>query len=411
MLNILINAYAISPTWGSEPGMGWNWVRNLANHCNLFIITEGEWKKEIEETVALHPYKDNLHFYFLPLPDNVRKMCWNQGDWRFYHYYKKWQKRALIKAIEICNEVDIDIVHQLNMVSFREPGYLWRLGKPFVWGPIGGLGETPKAYISGVSFKTRLMLWIKDIISTEQLKYSHRIGNAFNQADALISAVPMAQEKIMKYKHRDTLLIPETGCYDLNTVICDKRHRKDFHILWVGRFLFTKRLDIAMRTIAEVKELPNLHFHILGSGSESEVERYHQLGKKLGIDGVCEWHGNVENKMVHQMMRDADLFFFTSVREATSTVIPEAINNCLPIVCFDTCGFGPLVTEKIGRKVALSTPEQSVFDFAKQIRDLYSDKEILYEMSNNCKEALKSLLWDVKAKMVFDIYEKVRQKK
>lgn len=42
MLNVLVNAYAVSPAWGSEPGMGWNWVVNLAQYCNVFVITEGE---------------------------------------------------------------------------------------------------------------------------------------------------------------------------------------------------------------------------------------------------------------------------------------------------------------------------------------------------------------------------------
>lgn len=51
MLNVLVNAYAVSPAWGSEPGMGWNWVVNLAQYCNVFVITEGEWRTEIEETV------------------------------------------------------------------------------------------------------------------------------------------------------------------------------------------------------------------------------------------------------------------------------------------------------------------------------------------------------------------------
>ena len=44
MLSILINAYACSPNMGSEPGMAWNWCVNLANHCELHIITEG-WQK------------------------------------------------------------------------------------------------------------------------------------------------------------------------------------------------------------------------------------------------------------------------------------------------------------------------------------------------------------------------------
>ena len=49
MLKILINAYACSPGMGSEPGMAWNWVSNLAKFCELFIITEGEFGNKIEE--------------------------------------------------------------------------------------------------------------------------------------------------------------------------------------------------------------------------------------------------------------------------------------------------------------------------------------------------------------------------
>ena len=62
MLNVLVNAYAVSPAWGSEPGMGWNWVVNLARYCNVFVITEGEWRGEIEEAVEKLPQRGNLHF-------------------------------------------------------------------------------------------------------------------------------------------------------------------------------------------------------------------------------------------------------------------------------------------------------------------------------------------------------------
>ena len=95
MINILINAYAVAPNWGSEQGMGWNWITNIAKYCNCHIITEGEWKEEIEKTVAELPQKDNLHFYYNPVSDKIRQICWNQGDWRFYYYYRQWQKKTL----------------------------------------------------------------------------------------------------------------------------------------------------------------------------------------------------------------------------------------------------------------------------------------------------------------------------
>ena len=84
MKKILVNAYAVSPGKGSEPGMGWNWCVHMALSHDLFIITEGEFRDKIEAVLHTLPQGKNLHFYFLPVSDRVRKMCWNQGDWRFY---------------------------------------------------------------------------------------------------------------------------------------------------------------------------------------------------------------------------------------------------------------------------------------------------------------------------------------
>lgn len=56
-------------------------------------------------------------------------MCWNQGDWRFYKYYKEWQWKTYLLAKDICKVEKMDVLHQLNMIGFREPGYLWKLSQ------------------------------------------------------------------------------------------------------------------------------------------------------------------------------------------------------------------------------------------------------------------------------------------
>lgn len=150
MLKVVVNAYACSPNMGSEPGMAWNWCANLAKHCELFIITEGEFSDKIETVVPTLPQGQNMHFYYNPVSEKVRDMCWNQGDWRFYWHYRMWQKKALDIARKICLEQDIDILHQLNMIGYREPGLLCKIkGPKFVWGPVGGLETMPIAYLKG----------------------------------------------------------------------------------------------------------------------------------------------------------------------------------------------------------------------------------------------------------------------
>ena len=109
MLSILINAYACSPNMGSEPGMAWNWCVNLAQYCELHIITEGEFREKIEAVLPTLPQGKNMHFHYNPVSDEIRKMCWNQGDWRFYKYYKEWQWKTYEIAKKIIAEQHIDI--------------------------------------------------------------------------------------------------------------------------------------------------------------------------------------------------------------------------------------------------------------------------------------------------------------
>ena len=65
MMKVLVNAYAVSPDRGSEPGMGWNWCVRLARECELFIITEGEFREGIERKLTVLPQAGNMHFYYL----------------------------------------------------------------------------------------------------------------------------------------------------------------------------------------------------------------------------------------------------------------------------------------------------------------------------------------------------------
>lgn len=414
MLSVLVNAYACGPNLGSEPGVGWNWIIYLAQHCHVYVITEGEWREEIEKALLLLPQKDRIHFFYLPVNDEIRKMCWNQGDWRFYYYYRKWQLNALKLARTIMKSYAIDVVHQLNMIGFREPGYLYRIKEiPFVWGPIGGTNLFPEAYLTNASLKKTLTVKLKNILNKCQMRYHVRVKKAILRADALISAIPETQKIIKSIYGKDSFLISETGC---DIVTKDKSgmdrfyDKQSFNVLWVGRFFFAKQLEIALKAIAEIKQLPGLKFHIIGDGTNEERNYYKELATTLGIDELCVWHGQISNSEVHRLMQESQLFFFSSVSEATSTVILEALGNCLPILCFNTCGFGAVVNDMVGNKVELSEPNQSVHDFAERINYLYGHRELLAKQSENCCAKINEISWDEKIMQVLSIYNQVIEK-
>ena len=142
-MKILVNCYACSPYKGSEPGMGWNFVKALASLYELHIITESKFKVDLDRYFTEHPEEmGKFNFYFIRKERHkkLRKIY----PPSYYWFYKKWQKKAYKLALELHDKEKFDIIHQLNMVGYREPGYLWKIQNvPFIWGPIGGFNITP----------------------------------------------------------------------------------------------------------------------------------------------------------------------------------------------------------------------------------------------------------------------------
>ncbi len=414
MLKVLINAYACSPGMGSEPGMAWNWVSNLARFCELYIITEGEFRDKIEEVVPTLEQGKNMHFYYNPVSDEIRKMCWNQGDWRFYKYYKEWQWKTYLMAKDICSKQHIDVLHQLNMIGFREPGYLWKLSKdsnvPFVWGPIGGLKQFPAAYLQGAGLKMKLFNHLKNFLNIWQLKHDKRVGEAFKTAKLLVSSIPDSYSAIKKYKGLVSVVIPETGCFEADDVSLERFDNSKFHVMWVGKFDFRKQLPLALKVIS-ISGNPEIVLDVYGTGSDDQISYAKGLADELGISNDVVWHGNQSNAVVMDAMRNAQLFFFTSVSEDTSTVVLEAVSNRLPVLCFNACGMAAVIDEKVGRKIPLTNPEQSATDFAKILNELEGNRDELKRMSENCKQRQKELSWEEKAKTMVKWYEKVVSEK
>ena len=412
-MKILINAYACSPGMGSEPGMAWNWVSNLAKFCELHIITEGEFREKIESVVPTLEQGGNMHFYYNPVSEEIRKMCWNQGDWRFYKYYREWQWKTYLMAKDICSKEQIDILHQLNMIGFREPGYLWKLSKengvPFVWGPIGGLKQFPLAYLQGTGMKMKLFNRLKNFLNIWQLKQDKRVDEAFKTAKVLVSSIPDSYRAIKKYKGLESVVIPETGCFLSGDIPTDRFDEKELHVMWVGKFDFRKQLPLALRAIA-IANNRNVVLDVYGSGSDDQIASAKSVADSLGIAENVVWHGNQSNAVVMNAMRNAQLFFFTSVSEDTSTVVLEAVSNRLPVLCFDACGMAAVIDDKVGRKVSLSNPTQSAADFAKLLNELEHDRTLLQQLSANCRLRQTELSWEEKAKTMMEWYEKVLRK-
>lgn len=407
---------------GSEPGMGWHWITSLAHYCECYVVSEGEFRPQVEQWMtqpANAATAEHMHFYWLPIGgrdvqrcSRIRQMCWNQGDWRFYYYYRKWQKRAAGYACEIIESQhlsgkSIQILHQLNMIGFREPGYLWKVSAetniPFVWGPIDAKPGFPMAYAESAPIKVKAFLWLKNIITHLQLRYMSRVHKAASQASLLLSATGDSQQSMLRYWNKQSVLLNETGCtvaeaQQDNQIQSGSFAKDSFDILWCGKMDFRKQLDMAIRAVAE-SQIPNAVLHVVGDGDNAQ---YKQLAEQLKVQAI--WYGRQPHDEVQKIMQNSDVLLFTSVAEGTPHVVMEALANGLPIICHRTCGQGDVVTGDVGIAVPLSTAKQSVTNFAEALTFLWEHTAICNRMRQNCLTRASELSWGNKANQIVRLY-------
>lgn len=408
-MRVLINAYAVSPEWGSEQGVGWNWVTTIAQHVKVDVITESEYKDKIEEQIQLLPQKGNITFHYIPVSDRVRRMCWNQGDYRFYLHYAIWQRKALKYARRLLAENHFDVIHMLNMVGYREPGMLWKIKDvPYVWGPMAGAGMIPLSIFKDSPFRVRMAFAVKNLLNRIQFAYSPRVRAAIKHSSVIITPVKEMAEMLSQRYGKDSVLIPETGLTTVRPLVHTNNRSSDvINLLWVGRFVARKKLDLAIRTLANLRFKEKFRLNIVGFGMNSESAHYMSLAEKLGVADLCVWHGKQTNEMVQLIMQNCDILFFTSVMEVTSTVVPEAISNRLPILCHDTCGFGPLVDDSVGWKIPVRSSEDSVHDFATVLDEIASSGISPRMIKNGFDAVASTLTYESKALKVLGIYNEL----
>lgn len=399
-LKILVSAYACSPFRGSEPGMGWNFVYGLSKFHEVHIIVEQrKWEKELQSFMAKNPKKfKNLNFYFIDKKRNkLLRKIWPPS---YYWYYKVWQKKAYKLALDLDNKENFDVIHQLNMVGFREPGYLWKMDKPFVWGPIGGLDNSPWAFLHKLGVKGFIHYAGRNIVNIVQRNLLYRPKKAAGHSNSrIIAATPGIANLIKKLWKRKSVIICEVG-QELNVSNTPTLKLPDepLKIMWSGIHTSGKNLPLLMEAVKDLSF--DYEFHVLGAGNMTE--KWKKNARGLNIRAI--WHGWIAREEAMHVMKSGHVLCITSIKDLTSTVTMEAISFGLPIICLDHCGFSHVVTDKCGIKIPVNSYSMAVTNFTKALEKLNSDEFVRRALSDGALERAKVFSWDKKIQLLNNIY-------
>ena len=413
-LRVLASVYACGPNWGSEVGMGWNWVRELSRRVRLTVITEAEFRDGIE-AVKESAFAGRFmpEFHYIEISPKARAMFWKQNSWGFYPFYRRWQLEAKALADKLLSENTYDLIHQLNMVGYREPGFLWQLDRShkLIWGPISGFGRMPHSFMPSMGLVSWGKYALKDTLNALQRTLMPRIGKALRRADALVAVTRDDADFIYRRYKCKAVLIPETGTRGELPGRVSQPRKNELNLAWCGVMEGAKALQLALRALARFKGNSELKIklHIIGDGSC--CERWRNEASALRVDDMCIWYGRKPHAEALEIMSGCDAFCFTSWREATSTVIMEALSLGLPVITLDCCGMATAVTDECGIKIPLTTPSRAVADYGEAIEMLARDPERLTALSRGALDRAPALSFEHNVNAMLRIYEEVLSSK
>ena len=142
-MKVLLVSHAFGPGRGSEPGIGWNWARYLSRDHQIWVLAHPEFRADVETWLAERP-TPQLHMVWL----QATKWDPRKGQAGVGWHYLRWLKQAERVGRSLHAEVAFDLVHHVSLGTISAPAGWWKLGIPFVWGPVGGAQTCPAELLS-----------------------------------------------------------------------------------------------------------------------------------------------------------------------------------------------------------------------------------------------------------------------
>lgn len=409
-LKILMSAYACCPHAGSEPGSGWNWALQMARWHEVWVITRPKNRQPIEAALT-GELRRNLHIAYVDLPGRAR-WWWRLGKPLGWARYYWWQHCAYREALKLHTQIRFDLAHHVTFASWRAPSFLWRLGIPFIWGPLGGGQEIPQGFGRSLGMRGRMSNVTRAV--WQRLSYIDPAVRATRQHAAAVLAGNRETEKLLMRLPGVTPSILPLASYQERThprsTLLRKisNHSGCIRLLWVGRIEPWKGLHLLImalgRLALEKRGLIDFHLDVVNIGPD--MDRCRKMAVSLGLADRISFLGHLQSHAeVLELYSQSDVFVFTSLCESLGMVLLEAMDAGLPAICFAHGGPDIIADPDCAIMITPKSAEYVIEKLAEAILALAHRSELRTSMGQSARRrAEENFAWHVLGERMNVIY-------
>lgn len=407
-LRALILADACNPDWPSLPIVGYKYARSIAEYADVTVVTQIRNKPNIErdglgkakvvyldtEGVAAPMYK------LATLLRGGSSVGWTTQMMMDYPSYLWFERTAWRQFRRELRDGKFDVVHRITPMSPTLPSYMTKVCPvPFLLGPLNGNLPWPKAFRSEQNREREKLSKLRGAY-----KFLPYYRSTYQNSTGILAAFDHTIADLAANTHAKTINFPEVGIDPELFSLPNRERQERMTILYAGRLVPYKLPEVVVRAFVESPLLRQHRLVIVGDGPERP--KLEQLIAEHNLENCVELLGQKPQSVVGQLMRQAEIFAFPSIRELGAGVVVEAMACGMASIVVDYGGPATLIDADRGVKVPLGNIDFLVREFTREIEALVSNPERTASLGLAAHHhAMTYYTWDAKALKTLEVYK------
>jgi len=395
-----MSAYACRPNLGSEPAIGWNLSKQLAEDWEIWIITRQNNQPEITKYLE-HNQQVKLHVVYCDLPRWFQYFNRNQRLVHFHYYI--WQIIAYFVGRRLHKKLNFSLVHHVTYVRYWSPSFLALLPIPFIWGPVGGGEATPASLLKDLTLGELIQELIRLLI--------HRLSewDPFLWLTAKRSKIALATtedtaKRLAKLGAENIKVLSQLGLEDAEIErLSHIEPAQTCRFVSIGRLLHWKGFHLSLQAFAAADLPTTIDYWIIGDGPD--YTRLTKLAADLNIASRVHFLGKLSREETLSKLRESSVLVHPSLHDSGALVCAEAMAAGRPVICLDLGGPALQVTQDTGIKISVHSAQQIVQSLSEAMVYLAKHPDICAEMGTASQQRVRDTLsWSMKAREISNIY-------
>jgi phosphatidylinositol alpha-1,6-mannosyltransferase len=407
-------AEAANPEWISVPLVGWNIYSALAKVVDIHLVTQIRNREAIKRTGLIEGIDfsviDNERFAapFGNLSTFIRGDTgkgWTIGaafsSFAYYSFelglWHKFKSRLLAR--------EFDLVHRVTPLSPTSQSIiakrLWKIGIPFVVGPLNGGVPWPKSFIDRQHAERE---WLSHVRGIYKLMPGYR--SMRRHSSAIIVGSKSTLSEMPRSVQNKCVYVPENGIRADQARFEPKRRGPKLRAIFIGRLVPYKGADMMLEAAFDYIRDGQLEIRIVGDGPQrKELET---LVQELGIQDAVHFCGLLSHAEALIQLQASDFLILPSIREFGGGVVVESMAMGVTPIVANYAGPAELVDDSTGIRVSFCDRRTLIEGLKKAIKGIILEPDQLDRFGQaGLKKVLEKFTWEAKANQLLRVYASV----